>query len=160
MAEEERVRPAGDDPGPTTLVTDSGPVARNVSGRGLEAGEASPWPVLLHLRQGLAADEVALAQLHRPTKACFVWVDRFVHVIAVKPKGRFEACGVACAKTRRQHPFRFPLGQDRVPYVADAAGLDEELEAILSRVAGPRDEGGNACDLAGAKAEVRDVVGV
>src|SRR5450759_2601564 len=159
MTEKDRVRAAGDHPEATPPMTDRGTMARNVSGCGPEAGETSPRPLLLHLRQGVAADEVALAQLHGPAEAGLVWVDRFVHVIAVKPKGRFEAGGVARAKTRRQDPFRFPFGQDGVPYVADTAGLDEELEAILSRVAGPRDESGNASDLAGPKAEVRDVIG-
>ena len=119
------MRATGNGPRIVTRSSDGSPVARNVSGIGLQADEVSPCALLLDLGQCVAADEVAFRKLHRPTEAGFVRIDRLVHVISIQAKSRFEASGVAGTEARRQHPGRFSLHQDGVPDLPDTIGLDE-----------------------------------
>ena len=112
------MRTAGDDPGAPARMADTRTVARNVAGRGLEAGEGSARPALLHFRERVAANEVTLAELHGPAKARFVWIDGFVHVVSVETQSGFETSRISRAEARRKHAFRFPVGQDGVPCVS------------------------------------------
>src|SRR3979409_2489195 len=132
------MRAAGDDPRALAVATNSGAVARNVARLGFEPDQISLCTLLLHLRQSVATDELAFAQLHGPTEAGFVRIDRLVHVVSVQAKGGFQASCVASAETGWQHPFCLAMGQDGVPCVPDPAGFDEELEPVLSRVTRPR----------------------
>src|ERR1700681_1985937 len=140
MAEEEGVRAAGDDTGPAALLADGRAVPRNVSRPGRETDETSPRPFLFDLCQSVAADEVPFAKLDRPAEAGFIGVDRLVHVVSVKAQGRLEPGRISRAEARGQHAFTLAAREDRVPDIADASRIDEQLESILSRVTGPRDE--------------------
>src|SRR5260370_21206556 len=137
MTEEERVRAACGDHGEAGVEADGCAVPRNVSRPGLEADEAPAWPVLLDLRQRITTDEVPFRQLDRPAQPGFVRIDRFIHVVSIKAQRGLEPCRVARAETCRQHAFALALCEDRVPHLAYATRLYEQLESVLAGIAGP-----------------------
>ena len=153
------MRSTRDDADSAPRVADGRPMTWNVACFGLETVEVAPRPLLLHLRERIATDEVALGKLDRPAEARLIGVDRLVHDVSVQPQRGFEAGGVPRAETGGQHALRVALGEDGVPGLSDSSRLDEQLETVLSRVAGTRDERGNAGDLAGPKCEIWDVIG-
>src|SRR5207237_4044800 len=100
--------------------------------------------------------DVAFVYPHGPAQAGFVGVDGLIHVVAPQPQSGFEPGCAGCAQTRRQHTRSLAVLEDRVPDLADPAAVDKELEAILARVAGPRDQGVDPSHVTLAETEVRD----
>src|SRR5689334_11355814 len=112
-----------------------------------QTDEPPPRPLLLYFDQRFAADKIRLAQLHRPPEPGLVRIHRLVHVVAVEAQGRLQARGVSGAKTGRQGSARTARFEYGVPDGADAVRVDEELEAILTGVAGAGDQGVDAGHL-------------
>src|ERR1700674_3281446 len=138
-------------------MADGRAVPRNVSGLCLETGETASRPILFDLCQRIPADEVSFSKLDRPAEPRFVRVDRLVHVVSIKAQGSLEPGRVPRTQARGQHTFALAFGEDRVPRLTDPPSLDEELQSILSRVSGARDERGHAGDLARSKCEIGNV---
>src|SRR5437879_12988462 len=86
-----------------TLGLHDGAVPRYVARLGLEPDQLSPRTRGLDALQGAAADQVALVQLHGPTQARFVWIDRLVHVFAPQTQRRPEPGCISSPQTVRQH---------------------------------------------------------
>ena len=116
-------------------------VPRDVARLGLEPDQrpARARPALT-FGQRFAADEVALVELHGPAQAGLVRVDRLVHVVAVQAQRGLEARRVARAQAGRQHAAaRRPCSRIASQTSPTRSDVDEELEAVLARVAGARD---------------------
>src|SRR5579864_5101095 len=136
-----------------------GAMAEDAGGLALQPDQGPARAAGLDRGQSLAADKVALAELDRPAEARLVWVDRLVHVVAVEAKRGLQPRRVAGPEAGGQHARRLAGFQDRVPDLSDQWRCDEELETVFARVAGPRDHGVLAADLALPEREVLDVVG-
>src|SRR6266568_3694618 len=148
--------PARDHADGFALRLHGGGVPSYIARLGLEPDQLSPRSNGLDALEGVAADKVALVQLHGPAQARFVWVDRLVHVVAPQPQRRLEPGRVASAQAGRKHAGRFAMAQDGVPCLANLLAADEQLEAVLARVAGARDQRVDAGHVAVPKSKVRD----
>src|SRR5258708_2395234 len=137
-----------------------GAVACDVAGLKPQPDQRPTRSFGLDLLQRVAADEVALAQLHGPSQSRLVGVDGLVHVVAPQAQRGFESGRVACAESSREDAGRPAVLEDRVPCRAHLVAADEQLEAVLARVAGARDERVDARHVAVAKTEVRNPVEV
>ena len=124
----------------------------------LQADELAPGSVSLHFLEHVAADEVALAELDRPTKPRLVWVDRFVHIVSPQTKCRLESGRVASTEACRKYARLLAAREDGVPHVAHPVAVDEQLESFLARVTRPRDQGMDPRHAPMPEAEVRDRV--
>ena len=92
-------------------------------------------------RERLAADEVALVELHDPAEAGLERRGRLVELVPVERQRRLEAQRVARAEAdRRDRPIGAPRLEQRVPERAACRRADVELEAVLAGVAGARDQ--------------------
>src|SRR5881396_4424044 len=116
-------------------------VSSDVAWLHLQADELAPGSVSLHFLEHVAADEVALAELDRPTKPRLVWVDRFVHIVSPQTKCRLESGRVASTEACRKYTRLLAAREDGVPHVAHPVAVDEQLESVLARVTRPRDQG-------------------
>src|SRR5215472_11659786 len=124
----------------------------------LEPDQLALRPVGLDLPQGVPADELRLVELHGPAQPRLIRVDALVHVVAPETKCGFESRRVARSQSRRKHAGLFAVVEDCVPRLAQAVAVDEELESVLARVAGSRDQGMDPGDVAVAEPEVWDGV--
>src|SRR5207253_1745914 len=89
-----------------------------------------------------------LVELHDSPQPSLERIGLGVELIAVERHPRFEPEGVARSQAARDHAA-FPAGvQEARPHVRGTAPLDEDLEAVLARVARPRDERGDTRDRA------------
>src|SRR5438445_11521492 len=150
------MRAAGDHADGFALRLDGGAVARDVAGHRLEPDQLSARALRFDALQGVAADEVAFVQLHGPSQAGLVWVDRFVHVVAPQTESCLEPGRIPGTEAGRKHACRSAMAQDGVPCFAEALAADEELEAVLARIAGARDQSVDPGHVALAKTKVRD----
>ena len=115
--------------------------------RHLEAHEEAGRAGLGDAPEGVPPDEIdRLVEAHDPAEVRLVRVDRGVEVVAVQRHAGLEAQRVAGAEADRDEAVRRAGRQHRVPQLAGAGGLDEDLEAILAGVAGPGDEGRDSGD--------------
>ena len=142
------MRPAGDHAGPPLPGVDRVPVAgdpppfhdqpderaRRRGGRG--ALERSP-----------AHEIIRLGQLHDATETRLEGVRRRVELVAVERHAGLEAERVAGAEPNRQPARRFDSGHEDVPQLGGAIPVDEDLEPVLTRVAGPGNEGFHPRDV-------------
>ena len=135
-------------------------MARDAAWLRLEPDQGPAGSLRLDLLQRVAADEVAFGQLHGPAEPGFVRVHCLVHIVAVEAEGSLESRRIAGAQARGQDPGGLPGLEDGVPDMAEPVAGDEELEAVLAGVTGARDDRSDACDLAAAESEVRDIVRV
>ena len=95
--------------------------------------------------EGIPPDEVdRLVEADDPAQVRLVGIRGRVEVVAVERHAGLEAQGVAGAEADRDEPVGRSGGEHRVPQLAGAGSLHEDLEAILAGVAGPRDKGRNA----------------
>src|SRR5690348_8972585 len=92
-------------------------VPRDAAWLEAQADHPAAWSRLFDLRQGLAADEIALVQLDCPAQPRLVGIDRLVHVVAPEAKRRLEASGVTCPEAGGEHALRPAVLEDRVPDV-------------------------------------------
>jgi hypothetical protein len=76
------VRAAGDDAQGLAVRGHGRAVSGDVARLHLEPNKLAACSIGLHLLERVAADEVALAQLHGPTEPRLVWVDSFVHIVS------------------------------------------------------------------------------
>src|SRR2546421_10704926 len=125
-------------PDPPTIADDAVAVAWNAAVQHLEANQLPREAPLARRHDGVAADEILL-EIERPIEPCLKRIRLRVHVITVEAHPRFEAKGVAGAQAGRPDAIGPPLLQQRAPQSHGVGVAAKKLEAILSRVAGPRD---------------------
>src|SRR5215469_4161729 len=92
-------------------------------------------------------DKIWFAELHRPVKPCLQRRDRLVELVAVQRHARLEPQNIARAETGGLEPDARSLVEQAIPQRLRVAGRDEQLEAVLARVSGPRDLGARTRDL-------------
>src|SRR3982074_2167339 len=109
MPEEKGVGAAGHCAHRLVMTPHSGPVAGDVTRRGLETDEGSLRSLLLDLGERVAADELAFLGPNGPAEARLVRIHAQVHVVAVETERRLETRGVACPKSGRENPIRGTL---------------------------------------------------
>src|SRR4051812_33613598 len=103
------------------------------------AGEGEGHELLLgrvRLGKRLRSDEVGLA-LAAPAEAGLDRVAVLREVVAVEVEADLEAQGVARAQARG---LGAAVARERVPHPGRAVRRDQQLDAVLARVAGARDE--------------------
>src|SRR5205823_4486891 len=125
-------------PDPPTIANDAVAVAWNAAVQHLEANQLPGEAPLARRDDGVAADEILL-EVERPIEPGLKGTRVSVHVIAVEAHPRFEAQSVAGAQAGRPDAIGPPLLQQRVPQSHGVGVAAKKLEAILTRVAGPRD---------------------
>ena len=92
-------------------------------------------PLLLHLQQGLPADEVhALLQLHGKPQARLQRVVLIADLVAVERQLRLEPERVPGAEAAGQEPLLLARLQQGLPELGDVFGLHVDLEAVLAGV--------------------------
>ena len=104
-------------------------------------------PFCLLAREHVAADEVALVELHDPAEVGLERGGGVVDVVAVERHLRLEAQRVARAEAARLHAGVDELAQD----ARRVLGRDVDLEAVLAGVAGARDDRRRAVDRAAGR---------
>ena len=114
-----------------------------------EADEAAAGAVPGHALQRCAAHEIAgLVELDDPALAGLEGIRGPVELVAVERHAGLEAERVARPQAHRDHAAGPARVEERVPQLAGAAVLDEDLEAVLAGVARPRHERRDAGDVA------------
>src|SRR5262249_33845936 len=105
----------------------------------------------------VAPQEIALAHLDDPAEVRFPGRDRIVDVVAVERHLRFEPQRVARAQPARQDTVAAPLLEELAEESRGVLGAAVDLEAVLARVAGARDERRRSRDFGIAEPVVRQV---
>ena len=96
----------------------------------------------------------ALTELDRPAQPGVERVGGLVHVVAVESQAGLQPAGVAGAEPAGKDT-RVSAGlEQRPPDLDGVLGGNEELKAVLARVAGAGDEGSDAVDLALPEPEI------
>src|SRR4051812_1200652 len=112
---------------------------------GHEADEPTRQARLLLPNERVAADEIALRQLHEPAEVRLERRRRVVDVVAVERHPHLEPQRVAGAESGWRDPSR---ADERLPDRRRITIVEVQLEAILPRVARPRDDARRTRDLA------------
>src|SRR5437764_10807839 len=121
---------------------------------GNEADELSRYAPLLLPDERVAADELALRELHQPAEVRLQWRRRVVDVVSVQRHPHLETQRVARAEPRRRHAART---EQRLPDRRCIAIVEVQLEAVLAGVAGARDDRRRAGDFPFAEMVVADL---
>ena len=95
---------------------------------------------LLLLRQHIAAREIALFQLADPSETGFQRRRRFVDFMPVEAHAGFQAQRIARSQPAGHQPEWLTALQQITPQLFGSAGSEVDLEAILTGVAGARDQ--------------------
>src|SRR5438552_408872 len=147
---------ARDDADGSVLRLHGGAVPGYVARLGLEPVQLASRTRGSDALEGVAADKVALVQLHRPPQARLIRIHGLVHVVAPQPERRLQPGCIAGAQAGRQHARRLAMAQDGVPCLGNPLAADEQLEAVLARVSGAGDEGVDPGHVAVPESKVGD----
>src|SRR4051812_43555703 len=141
--------PAGHDAGPAVAVEDRIAVAGDAPAGHHHADELLRRAVLGNARQRLTPDEVArLVELDHPAETRLERVRLAIELVAVQGHAGLKAQGVAGAETTGDDAGILAGRRVGLPDVRSATPVDEDLEAVLARVARPRHVRAEARDLA------------
>ena len=91
---------------------------------------------------------VRLVELHHAPEPGVIWVRLAIELVAVERHPGLESERVPRAEAHRNAVGGLDGAQQHVPELDRPAGLDEDLEAVLARIAGSRDEGRDPGHLA------------
>ncbi len=116
------------------------PTPRDPTTNHLQPDQFAPRPFCFDALQRLAADERPFVELDDPAKACFVRVYRLRNFVAIERELGLEAQAIARAEADRLEAVVVPLFKQAIPYGCGVLVRKEELEAILARIAGTRDD--------------------
>ena len=140
---------AGHDAGASLAGIDRVAMASDPAARHHEADEALVWTFVRNARQRVPPDEVArLVQLDDATEAGVERVGLPVELVAVQGHAGLEAQGVPGAQAAGDHAGALTRAREGGPDLGAPSPVDEQLEPVLARVAGARDERRDARDLA------------
>src|SRR5438132_7174291 len=137
----------GHHPHPLRAVHDRVAVAGNTPVEHAKAGQDPGETLLAGAENRVPADEV-IVQAECPIESRLERIGVGIHVIAIEPESRFEAQGVASAQPGRSNPVAAAFLEQGPPEPGGVAIGAEDFEAVLAGVAGARNDGGNAGDLA------------
>src|SRR5690242_12944251 len=112
---------------------------------GHEADELARDATLLLPHEGVAADEVALGELHEPGEVRLERRRCVVDVVAVERHPHLQTQRVARAETGRRHA---PSADEYLPDRRSITVVEVKLEAVLAGVSGARDDRRRPRDLA------------
>src|SRR5580700_3850312 len=96
------------------------------------------------LLERLFADELRLLEFERPLQSGLHRRDRLGQLVPVQRHARLETQDVARAEAARFEPLGAMVAQERVPNLRSVQAVDEELESILSRISGTRNNCGDS----------------
>src|SRR5262249_31475168 len=115
----------------------------------LEWDEAALHALGFLLRESLAPNKRGLFQIDKNAQARLERRGIEAEIGAVERVTHFQDPRVACAQAARHDAELFPASEDVAPTLHGAVGGAENLETVLARVAGTRDEIAETVDLDG-----------
>src|ERR1700680_3468846 len=130
------------------------PLASDSPALDREAHQGASNALLALLEERRASQEVALAELHHPGEPRLERRRALVDLVAIERHGRLEPQRVAGAEARRHQAVRRAGGEQAPPDLRRPFRLEVELEAVLARIAGPRQDRRHPGHLAAQEAVV------
>src|SRR5205807_522928 len=134
------VGPAGNASDHPAVNPDGIAVAGNASVGHFKSCQLLPGPALLLLDQRVSSDKISFVEPANPAQTSLEQGCFFVEFVAVKRVRRLEAQRVSRSEPRRDQALGFARGQQPVPHLLRFRRRKVKLKAVLSGVAGAREQ--------------------